>query len=97
MADPIQRPARLRAEVWIVLGLSLGQSAVYAAMRIYVRLTSEAALGDQTASINTSLSPRPYVDLVYQVLAIAFAPTGKAREQADTVSTADSSRSLAAR
>ena len=31
------------------------------------------------------------------VVAIALAPTDKAREQADTVSTADSSRSLAAR
>lgn len=75
MAGPIESATRRRlgAEVWIVLGLSLGQSAVYSLMRIYVRLTSETALGDQSASINTSLSPRPYVDLVYQVLAIAFA------------------------
>lgn len=72
MPTAVRRPG-LRAEVWIVLGLSLGQSAIYSLMRIYVRLTSETALGDQSASINTSLSPRPYVDLTYQVLGILFA------------------------
>lgn len=64
---------RLGAEVWIVLGLSLGQAAVYALLRIYIRLTSETPLGQQSASLNTSASPRPYVDLVYQVLGIGFA------------------------
>lgn len=72
MPTTVRRPG-LRTEVWIVLGLSLGQSAIYSLMRIYVRLTSETALGDQSASINTSLSPRPYVDLTYQVLGILFA------------------------
>ena len=32
---------RLATEVWIVLGLSLGQSALYAAVRLYARLTAE--------------------------------------------------------
>lgn len=73
MASAALTPFRLRAEIWIVLGLSLGQSAVYALMRIYVRLTTETPLGQQSTAINTSLSPRPYVDLVYQFLSLGFA------------------------
>ncbi|NTW42268.1 MAG: CPBP family intramembrane metalloprotease [Cellulomonadaceae bacterium] len=64
---------RLRAEVWIVLGLSLGQSAVYAIVRLYARLTAEVALGDQSATLNPTQSPRPYLDLTYQLLGIGFA------------------------
>lgn len=64
---------RLGAEVWIVLGLSLAQSAVYAALRLYVRYTSEVPLAQQTATLNPTRSPRPYVDLVYQLLGIGFA------------------------
>lgn len=69
---PAQR-RRLGAEVWIVLGLSLGQSAVYAAVRLYVRFTAEVPLSQQTATLNPSRSPRPYVDLAYQLLDIGFA------------------------
>ena len=64
---------RLTAEVWIVLGLSLGQSAVYAALRLYTRLTAEVPLGDQSATLNPTVSPRPYLDLVYQLVGIGFA------------------------
>lgn len=64
---------RLSAEVWIVLGLSLGQSAVYAALRLYTRLTADVPLGQQTAVLNPSRSERPYLDLTYQLLDIAFA------------------------
>lgn len=64
---------RLGAEVWIVLGLSLGQSAVYAIVRIIARLTEETPLGDQSTALNPSVSPRPYLDLTYQLLGIAFA------------------------
>ncbi|WTM18099.1 CPBP family intramembrane glutamic endopeptidase [Isoptericola halotolerans] len=69
------RHARRRtgAEIWIVLGLSLGQSAVYAVVNIVARLTAETALADQSATLNASRSPRPYLDLVYQLLGIAFA------------------------
>lgn len=64
---------RLAAEVWIVMGLSIGQSAVYSLVRIIARLTEETPLGDQTAALNPSRSPRPYLDLTYQLLDIAFA------------------------
>jgi membrane protease YdiL (CAAX protease family) len=64
---------RLTAEVWIVLGLSLGQSGVYALVNIVARLTASQRLGDQTATLNPSQSPRPYLDLTYQLLGIGFA------------------------
>ncbi|MGP7959207.1 CPBP family intramembrane glutamic endopeptidase [Sanguibacter sp. A247] len=63
---------RLGVEIWIVLGLSLGRSAIYAIANIIERLSADTALKDQAASINTSLSPRPWVDLAYQLLSIGF-------------------------
>jgi len=65
-------PRRLTAEVWIVLGLSLGQSGVYALVRIIDRLTRETALGDQATGLNPSLSPRPWLDVTFQLLGIGF-------------------------
>ena len=65
-------PRRLRAEVWIVLGLSLGQSAVYAALRLWERLTREVPLAQQSATLNPTQSPRPYLDLTYQLVGIGF-------------------------
>lgn len=63
---------RLILEIGIVLGLSLGASAVYSILALVNRLTQEQALGDQTATMNPSLSDRPGFDLVYQLLAIGF-------------------------
>ncbi|HEY3437518.1 MAG TPA: CPBP family intramembrane glutamic endopeptidase [Actinotalea sp.] len=59
--------------MWIVLGLSLGQSGVYAIVNLYARLTAEVPLAQQTATLNPSRSPRPYLDLTYQLLGIGFA------------------------
>ncbi len=64
--------ARLRAEVLIVLGLSLGASAVYSVVAIANRLTREEALRDQTATLNAPLSEREVFDLIYQLLGIFF-------------------------
>lgn len=64
---------RIAAEVWIVLGLSLGQSGVYALVNIAARLTAGTPLAEQTATLNASQSERPYLDLVYQLLSIGFA------------------------
>ena len=75
-AQPATDPAsrrRLTAEIWIVLGLSLGQSALYAAVRLYVRFTDTVPLAQQTTTLNPPLSPRPYLDLTYQLLGIGFA------------------------
>lgn len=63
---------RISAEILIVLGLSLGASAAYSVVSIVNRTTRDVALSDQTASLNTSLSPRPTFDLIYQLMAIFF-------------------------
>jgi len=68
------RPSRGRigAEIAIVLGLSLGASAVYSVVSIVNRLTLPQSLGDQKATLNNPLSARPTFDLVYQLLSVAF-------------------------
>ncbi|HLS25377.1 MAG TPA: type II CAAX endopeptidase family protein [Beutenbergiaceae bacterium] len=68
---PAQR-RRLGIEIWIVMGLSLGQSAVYAVVNILERLT-RGPLGGQTATLNPSRSAQPYFDLIYQLLSVVFA------------------------
>jgi membrane protease YdiL (CAAX protease family) len=67
-----ERQKRLTAEVWIVLGLSLGQSAVYSVISLTARLTAGTPLADQQAVLNRSQSPRPYLDLTYQIAGIVF-------------------------
>jgi membrane protease YdiL (CAAX protease family) len=70
--EPLLSRRRITAEIAIVLGLSLGASAVYSIVAIVNRLTMEQALGDQQATLNNSLSSRPVFDLVYQLLAVVF-------------------------
>ncbi len=69
-AEPDRR--RLGAEVLIVLGLSLGQSAVYAVTSLVAKLT-QGPIGQATATLNASRSERPYLDLTYQLLGTGFA------------------------
>jgi len=66
-------PRRIRAEVLIVLGLSLGKSAIYAIVKLAERYAAETPVGNQTATINPSRSQIDVFDLIYQVLSIAFA------------------------
>jgi membrane protease YdiL (CAAX protease family) len=56
-----------------VLGVSLGASAVYAAISLIAKLTAPGKLSDQTATVNQSYSPRPLLDLTYQLTGIFFA------------------------
>ncbi|SCL15316.1 CAAX protease self-immunity [Micromonospora rhizosphaerae] len=74
--EELTRPVVRRTqgtETLLVLGLSLGQSAVYATVSIIAKLTAEGPLSKQTAALNTSASARPYLDLTYQLLGIFFA------------------------
>ena len=57
----------------LVLGVSLGQSAIYALVTLAARLTADRPLSQQTATLNASQSPRPWLDLTYQLLNIVFA------------------------
>ncbi len=70
-------PARgyLTAEIWIVLALSLGASAVYAVLDLLRSLVStKAPLSHQVAVINTAIAPRvELLDLAFQIVGIATA------------------------
>jgi membrane protease YdiL (CAAX protease family) len=58
----------------LVLGVSLGSSAVYAAVSLLAKLTASRPLNEQTATLNPSQAPgRPWLDLTYQLLGIFFA------------------------
>lgn len=59
-------------EVLVVAGLSLGQSGVYAVVRL-LDLLSRAPLSEAQANLNTSANDRPWFDLTYQLLGIGFA------------------------
>ena len=63
---------RITAELLIVLGLSLGQSAVYAIVNLAEKLT-RGPLAGQTTTLNPVLDERQYFDLTYQLLSIFFA------------------------
>ncbi|MDJ0322899.1 CPBP family intramembrane metalloprotease [Cryobacterium sp. PH31-AA6] len=65
-------------EIAIVLGLSLGASAVYSIVAIIARLTDTTPLAQQTASINGSQSTREWLDFSYQFLGLFFALFGVA-------------------
>ncbi len=71
----LDRPTRthLGTEVVLVLLLSLGASAVYAVVSLVAKLTAGPPLSQQTATLNPSQSPRPYLDLTYQLLGVFFA------------------------
>lgn len=63
---------RLVSEIFIVLGLSLGASAVYSIVAIIDRTTQTTALSEQTATIVRSLNDRQIFDLIYQLLSVFF-------------------------
>jgi membrane protease YdiL (CAAX protease family) len=63
---------RLKLEILIVLALSLGQSGVYSVISLAAKLTAGLPLSEQTATLNASQSPRPYLDLTYQLVGIVF-------------------------
>lgn len=64
----------LRNEVLLVLGVSVGASAIWAVLRIIERLTREVPLAQQAARLNVSRTPdRPWLDLVWQLTGITLA------------------------
>jgi membrane protease YdiL (CAAX protease family) len=69
---PGVRRRRLTWEIGIVLGLSLGASAVYSIVSIVAKLTADTSLANQSTSLNGALSEREWLDFTYQSLAIVF-------------------------
>ena len=66
-----QRPVRPGFELLLVLGVSLGQSAVYSALSLADSLT-RGPLNEQTQTLNPRQSDRVVFDLIEQLLAVAF-------------------------
>jgi hypothetical protein len=60
-----------RAELWLVFALSLGLSGVRALISLIADATSGRSLTSQVALLNGSFSPRPWVDLAFQVVSLA--------------------------
>src|SRR6476620_7995190 len=82
---PVTDPAvqrGLRRETVLVLGVSLGSSAVYAVLSIIEKLTRPVPLSQQPTAMNQSADPgRPWLDLAFQLagivlplVAVALAP-----------------------
>jgi len=62
---------RIIAEVVIVLGLSLGMSALYSIVTLINRATLETPIAQQSTTIVQSRDDRAIFDLIYQLLGIA--------------------------
>lgn len=67
-ASAVPSRGRLRAEVLIVLGLSLGYYAITAALRLIERYMAEPPIGQQSTQLNPSRSQIDYIDLISQVV-----------------------------
>ena len=71
-ASPLTRRSLL-TETALVLGVSLGASAIWSVLRIIERLTREVALSQQTSAMNSSVTPdRPWLDLAYQLVGVGL-------------------------
>lgn len=63
----------LLAETALVLGVTLGASALWSLLSLIDKLTLPVALDQQTTAMNSSVTPdRPWLDLAYQLLPIAL-------------------------
>lgn len=71
----------LLVETALILGVSLGASAIWSILGIIRRLTANVALSGQTSTLNSSVTPdRPWLDLAYQLagIGLALVPAGLA-------------------
>lgn len=76
---PVLGPKLIRAEILVVMSVSLGASALVAFVRLIGALTAPRELKGQQAVLVGSMAPgRPWLDLTLQLvqIAIAVAPVG---------------------
>lgn len=67
-------PTTALIESWLVLGVSLGASALWSALSLARKLTAEAPLSGQVTAMNQSVTPdQPWLDLTHQLVGIALA------------------------
>ncbi|MBD3942313.1 CPBP family intramembrane metalloprotease [Microbacterium sp. NEAU-LLC] len=64
---------RLTWEIWIVLAVTVGQSALYSVLSLVRRLLAPVPLGSQQAQVNPSRDAQAVWDVVYQLLSVFFA------------------------
>lgn len=64
---------RLTWEVWLVLAVTVGQSAVYSLLSLVRKLLATVPLGSQQTQVNPSRDVQAVWDIVYQLLSIFFA------------------------
>jgi uncharacterized protein len=70
--DLLRRPV-LRSEVLLVLGVSVGASALYAALSLVRRLLAPVPLSQSQATLNSSYVPdQPWLDLAFQLVGIGL-------------------------
>jgi membrane protease YdiL (CAAX protease family) len=62
---------RIRGEILLVLGVSLGVSSIYAIVNLIDFSTRNTSLSHQSVGLNNSLSDRQVFDFIYQFLGIA--------------------------
>ncbi|RVX40604.1 CAAX prenyl protease-like protein [Nonomuraea polychroma] len=77
--SPVLGPKLIRAEIFVVLSVSLGASALVAFVRLVGALTAPKELKSQQAVLVGSMAPgRPWLDLTLQLvqIAISVAPVG---------------------
>lgn len=73
-AAPALSRRTLFTETALVLGVSLGASAIWSMLSIIRKATAEVSLSAQTTTMNSSVAPdRPWLDLAYQLTGIALA------------------------
>ena len=63
---------RLTWEVWIVLAVSVGQSALYSVVSLVRRLLAPVPLGSQQTQVNPPRDDQALWDIVYQLLSVFF-------------------------
>lgn len=73
LPPPRVRPRTLVLETVLVLGVSLGSSAIYAVLSFIRKATAQVALSQQTTAMNSSVTPdRPWLDLAYQLAGVVL-------------------------
>ena len=64
---------RLTWEIWIVLAVTVGQSALYSVLSLTRALLRPAPLGEQQTQLNPSRDAAAFWDVLYQLLSVFFA------------------------
>lgn len=61
-----------KQELWLVIMLSLGASAIYSLLSLLRKLSSDEGLAGSTTTINRPLAEQPWLDLLSQLASISL-------------------------